>query len=128
MARILSVEDDHELQHCVALGLRAEGHEILYAWSGDEGYKKAVSLSPDVVILDLGLPLLDGVQVLTRLREHAEARRIPVIILTGNSDDPRFAESKLRLLGAAEYLTKPFRMDELLRVVKRVLKQRPQPS
>jgi DNA-binding response OmpR family regulator len=125
VARILSVEDDVDLQHLLAMGLRMDGHDILYAYTGAEGMQKALSLEPDVLLLDMHVPLMNGAEVLEKLQAHADARYIPVIVLTGNWSDPRFSEPSLRAKGAAAYFKKPFRLDQLRDAVSALLRKKP---
>ena len=61
MARILSIEDDPDFQHLIALTLQNQGYEVHYAFTGQEGYEKLLALDPDLILLDMMLPLLNGV-------------------------------------------------------------------
>ncbi|WP_444920203.1 response regulator [Microbulbifer sp. CnH-101-G] len=108
--RILLIEDNQSLAEGMVTALQRGGYAVDHAARGSEGIALAQAAIPDVIILDLGLPDLDGVEVLKRLR--AKSIRSPVLILTARDDLP----SKVQGLdaGADDYLTKPFAVDELL--------------
>jgi two-component system KDP operon response regulator KdpE len=106
---ILLVDDDAALLRTLSMNLRARGYDVLTAESGGAALEEARSAGPDVVILDLGLPDLSGVEVLRRLRGWSE---VPVIVLSARHG----SEDKVEALdvGADDYVTKPFGIDELL--------------
>jgi two-component system KDP operon response regulator KdpE len=106
--RLLLVDDDDALQRALRIGLSARGYEVVAARTGTEGLTQAALERPDVVVLDLGLPDLDGLEVLRRLRQWSS---IPVIVLSAAGSESR----KVAALdaGADDYVTKPFGMAEL---------------
>ncbi len=108
MARILVVDDEVAIVRALATGLRARGHDVLLARTGEEGLSQAALGSPDVVVLDLGVPDLDGIEVCRRLRAWSD---VPVIVLSAHGSEPR----KVQALdeGADDFITKPFGMAEL---------------
>jgi two-component system KDP operon response regulator KdpE len=108
MARILVIDDDRALLRALRVALQAAGHEVTSATGGGEGLEQAAISAPDVVLLDLGLPDVDGLEVLHRLRQWTE---VPIIILSAAGDEAR----KVAALdqGADDYVTKPFGMAEL---------------
>jgi two-component system copper resistance phosphate regulon response regulator CusR len=110
MNRILIVEDEARISSFVEKGLRAQGMSIAVAARGDEALDLALTGNFDLVLLDLGLPGRDGMDVLQELREHD--RRVPVIVLTAR-DNVRDTVAALEG-GADDYVTKPFRFEELL--------------
>jgi len=119
MAQILIVEDDKFLRELIAQKLVKEGYNISEAVDGEEGLKKAKEEKPDLVLLDLILPGIDGFEVLARMREE-NIGRIPVIILSnlGQKED---VEKGLKL-GAVDYLVKAhFTPGEIIEKIKRVL-------
>jgi DNA-binding response OmpR family regulator len=119
MSRILVVEDNANLAYGLTASLELEGHQVAVARDGAEGLREARSREPDLVILDLMLPEMDGYRVLKALRE--EGRDVPVLILTA-----RGAESDKVLgfrLGADDYVTKPFGLLELLARVGALLRR-----
>jgi len=122
--RILIVEDEARIASFVEKGLKANGYVTAVAERGDEGLSMARAAGFDLVILDLGLPDRDGMEVLGELREHDS--RIPVIILTareGVSDKVRGLDS-----GADDYVTKPFSFEELLARVRVRLREERAPE
>jgi DNA-binding response OmpR family regulator len=108
--RILVIEDEARIQAFLARGLEAEGYSVVAAGDGREGLALATASRWDLVVLDLLLPGLNGLQVLREL--HRAKPELPVVILSARGD----VETKLRgfELGAADYLAKPFSLDELL--------------
>lgn len=108
-ARILVIDDEHEIRRMLEVALDAYGYTVGEAGSGKEGLSQTLIFHPDLIILDLGLPDLDGMEVIGRLREWS---RIPIIILSVRERE----SDKIGALdaGADDYLTKPFSMGELL--------------
>ena len=109
MTRVLVVDDDPAIQRTLAIGLRARGYDVLPARDGRTAVEACDEDDPDVVLLDLGLPDLSGIEVLRRVRERSA---VPVIVLSARAG----SEDKVEALdvGADDYVTKPFGMDELL--------------
>jgi len=118
MSRILLVDDDPTLRRTLQLNLSARGHEVTTAANGAEALRGALSGEPELIILDLGLPDMDGVEVLLQLRSDLRA---PVIVLSAR----REAHDKVLALdiGAIDYVTKPFSMDELMARVRAALRR-----
>lgn len=108
MADILIIDDDIALLAACRVGLRALGHEVRTASTGDDGVAAAAVYPPDVVVLDLGLPDSDGMQACRRLRDWTNT---PVIILSADGSEDRKVEALND--GADDYVTKPFGMREL---------------
>jgi two-component system KDP operon response regulator KdpE len=106
---VLLVEDEPQMRRFVRISLASHGYKVAEAASGEEGLSVAASEPPDVVVLDLGLPGIDGFEVLRRLREWTQ---VPVIVLSARGQE----EDKVRALndGADDYLTKPFGPAELV--------------
>jgi DNA-binding response OmpR family regulator len=117
--RVLVVEDDRYIRELVAMELEHRGLEVLCVPDGPSGLEAARRFRPDVVILDLVLPGLDGVGVLKQLR--ASGSRVPVVMLTAR-DAPADKVHSLDL-GADDYLTKPFHVEELLARMRAVLRR-----
>lgn len=118
MSRILVVDDDSVLQRTLRINLRARGHEVLLAGTGRAALRDFMNEQPDLVILDLGLPDLDGVDVLRRLRQRSAT---PVIVLSARQQ----ADDKVEALdeGADDYVSKPFNVDELMARVRVALRR-----
>ena len=105
----LVIDDEVQIRRLLRITLEANGYKVLDAASGQDGLVEAATRRPDIVILDLGLPDMDGVTVLRRLREWS---RVPVVVLSVRDRD----EDKITALdeGADDYVTKPFSTPELL--------------
>ena len=118
---ILIVDDDEGVTTTFARMLRLEGFEVLTAVNGEMGLREAAAYHPDAIILDLRMPLVDGLRFLRRLRADNEHRHIPVAIVTGDYflDDEVSAE--LRALGA-EVKFKPLWLDDLVGLARDLLK------
>ena len=109
MTRVLVVDDEPQIIRALRINLRARNYEVFTAQTGAQALAEAARHPPDLVILDLGLPDLDGVEVIDGLRGWTDA---PIIVLSGRAD----STDKVEALdaGADDYVTKPFGMDELL--------------
>ena len=118
--RVLVVEDDADIADVLRRSLRAEGHEVRSAADGVEALHAAAEFMPDLVILDLGLPKLDGVEVMKRIRIDSD---VPILILTARSDTADRVEGLDT--GADDYLVKPFERQELLARIRALLRRRP---
>ncbi len=118
--RVLVVEDDEAIADVLRRSLRAEGHEVRTAGDGVQGLRAAEEFAPDLVVLDLGLPRLDGIEVAKRLRAESD---VPILILTARTE----TEDRVEGLdsGADDYLPKPFERAELLARVRALLRRRP---
>ena len=118
--RILVVEDDEAIADVVRRALRQEGHEVRSAADGVEALSQSEEFVPDLVILDLGLPRLDGVEVSRRLRAESD---VPILILTARAE----VEDRVEGLdsGADDYLVKPFELSELLARTRALMRRRP---
>ncbi|MGY2704340.1 response regulator [Nocardioides sp. HB32] len=118
MSRVLVVDDEPQIVRALAINLRARGYEVSTAGDGGEALLVAASHPPDVVILDLGLPDLDGVDVIAGIRGWSS---VPILVLSGRSD----SVDKVDALdaGADDYVTKPFGMDELMARLRSLLRR-----
>jgi DNA-binding response OmpR family regulator len=118
--RVLVVEDDAEITDVLRRSLRNEGYEVRTAADGIEALDQANAFVPDLVVLDLGLPRLDGTEVCRRLREDGD---VPILMLTARAE----TEDRVEGLdsGADDYLVKPFERTELLARIRALLRRRP---
>ena len=118
MARILIVEDERKIARFLELELQHEGYEVQTAGDGRTGLDKALTWKPDLMILDLMLPELSGIEVCRRLRHESD---LPIIMLTAKDD---VSDKVMGLdMGADDYMTKPFAIEELLARIRVGLKK-----
>ena len=115
--RVLVVDDELQIRRFLRISLEANGYVVDEADNGQEAILKSARLRPDLVILDLGLPDMDGQEVLKRLREWSQ---VPVIVLSVRDNDREIVA--LLDAGADDYLTKPFSVDELLARIRMALR------
>ena len=119
--RILVVEDERQLTDVLKYNLEREGYEVAVANDGPEGLRKAQMNVPDLIILDLMLPGLDGLQICREIRAGERTRKVPVIILTAKSEETDQIVGFS--MGADDYVTKPFSPKVLLQRVKALLRR-----
>jgi DNA-binding response OmpR family regulator len=121
-ATVLVADDDADIVRFVEVNLRLEGYEVVTARDGHEALTKAIDLLPDVVLLDVLMPRIDGYTVCARLRADHRGATIPVILLTANfiTADQELA----RRAGADDFVVKPFDPCELMARVKTLLEAR----
>ena len=113
---ILVVEDDFDLRQTILWTLKDEGHEVEEAGDGGEAVERALQRKPALVLLDMGLPVIDGYGVAARLRSHYGDT---ILIVTMTADGR--AVEKARRVAAAAYLNKPFELDDLITVVHQMI-------
>ncbi|KJE19955.1 two component transcriptional regulator, winged helix family [Frankia torreyi] len=118
MGRILIVEDEPQLLRAMRINLHSRGHEVRTAVDGGHALREAASHPPDLVVLDLGLPDLDGIDVIRGLRGWTS---VPIIVLSGRTS----GHDKIAALdaGADDYVTKPFSVEELLARIRAVTRR-----
>ena len=113
--RVLIADDDKTIHGVLTFFMSQAGFLVKSAYDGKQALEMAQSEAPDIMVLDGMMPQLDGFEVLQRWLEHPYLRNVPVIMLTGNKDDPRKAEAIAN--GVVDYLTKPFSPDELVQKI-----------
>jgi CheY-like chemotaxis protein len=115
MARVLVIDDEPSVRHIVRFSLEAHGHEVITAEDGQRGVAMARRQHPDVIVLDLMMPVMDGHMVLDALRSDASTEHVPTVVLTAVAQ----ASTRERCTeqGAAAVMTKPFDPGELVRQV-----------
>ena len=111
MTKVLVIDDDSVVRTAINRILTRKGYEVSEAEYGQAGFGRAASDKPDIILLDLMMPVMDGFQVLRKLKSNTETSSIPVIILTARID----AESEKRCMtsGAVDYINKPWGTGEL---------------
>lgn len=118
MAHVLVVDDEAPIRRALATNLRARGHDVDLAATGEEALRLVADRHPDLVLLDLGLPGLDGIEVVRGLRGWTT---VPVIVLTARTEEAEKVEALDA--GADDYVTKPFGMNELLARMRAALRR-----
>lgn len=117
--KVLLVDDDRDLVEALEYTLARDGYEVLAAFDGKAGLKKASEQTPDLMVLDLMMPGLSGMEVLSELRSAGS--RLPIIVLTALSDEDHVVEAFK--LGADDYMVKPFRPRELIARIQALLRR-----
>jgi two-component system KDP operon response regulator KdpE len=121
IARILVIDDEPQIRKFLRISLNAYGYEVIEAVRGEDGVAKSATETPDLVIVDLGLPDLDGQEVIARIREWS---KVPIIVLSVRAAEAEKVAALDR--GADDYVTKPFGIQELLARVRATLRGRRQ--
>jgi two-component system OmpR family response regulator len=112
--RILIIDDDLALQTVLEIALRESGYDVVIANDGEEGIEKIATVQPNLVISDIMMPQMDGVEAFQRVKEHLQDNGIPILIMTALSRKPWFADLEAE---GAVILQKPFEIDKLMRMV-----------
>lgn len=121
-ARVLIIEDDRSLAEVLAYNLKQAGYEVLQARDGPDGLQQAEVKVPDLVLLDLMLPMVDGLEVCRRLRASTVTRDVLILMLTARAEE---SDQVIGLsLGADDYVTKPFSVKVLLEQIKALVRRR----
>lgn len=117
--KILMVEDEPDIREAVRASLKSRGYLVVLAADGEEGLRKVKSEKPDLVLLDIVMPRLDGWQVLKAIRNDEATRALPVVMLTANRETSSLIESQSQR--ATDYLMKPFDIEKLLSFINRYI-------
>ena len=112
--KVLVVDDDRDTRDLLQAALEQRGFSVVLTSSGKRAVVLARQETPDLILLDLKLPGMDGYEVLRRLKSSDETANIPVIVITGSLTEGELKRQKILSLGAARFMTKPFAVDELL--------------
>lgn len=118
-AKILVVDDESDVLLIVKTGLQAEGYDVLTASNGPDGLAAAKESSPDLILLDIMMPGMDGFETLQKLKEDDETCAIPVIMLTGLSERAKIQQALVS--GIQFYVVKPFEFEDLVQKVRTAL-------
>lgn len=124
--KILVVDDEYHIVELVKFNLESSGYEVIEASGGKEALYKIKSERPDLIVLDLMLPEIDGIEICKKVRNDVETESIPIIMLTAKSEE---TDKIVGLeIGADDYITKPFSVRELMARVKAVLRRNMDPK
>ncbi len=116
---ILTVDDSGSLRQMVAFSLKAAGYDVVQAVDGQDGLNRAKEKTVDLVLTDQNMPVMDGLTLITNLRNLASYQRVPILMLTTESSDEMKAKGKAA--GANGWLVKPFDPKRLIEVVQKVI-------
>jgi len=122
--KVLIVEDHLDSREILKLQLQALGYEVAVATNGEEALKKALTEAPDIIIMDLGLPGMDGFEATARLKENTKTAKLPVLAYTAWSED--LYREKAAQAGMEAFLTKPAQYQVINEVIQRVFQTTPQ--
>ncbi len=120
--KVLIVDDEPDLLETMAFRLDAAGYEVITAADGASGVKKAREEGPDLIIMDVMMPGMDGFEALEKLKEEIATRKIPTVVFSCGKDEEEWAKKSLKL-GAAGYIVKPFETESLLFTVDKFAKR-----
>ncbi len=123
-ARILSIEDDPEMSGLIQLIFERKGHRVIGARRGELGLELIKSLKPDVLLLDLMLPDIDGWDLYRQMKDDKELAKVPIIIVSARSEE-QDAASGLRVVNHDRFIQKPFEVKELIDTVTTMLERSP---
>src|SRR5260370_14164080 len=119
---ILVIEDERALVEVLTYNLRKEGFEVHSATDGQDGLRRAQTTLPDLIVLDLMLPVIEGLEVCRILKSGARTKEIPILMLTARSEE--VDEIVGFQMGADDYVTKPFKIKPLIQRIKALLRRR----
>jgi CheY-like chemotaxis protein len=122
VARVLAVDDDHVIRGLLEVNLEMEGHEVVTAVDGQDAIDKVSAEPPDLILLDIMMPNVNGWQVAENLKGDAATRDIPIVFLTARAMEADVRKGKD--LGVEAYVTKPFDPIDLMELVNRLLAER----
>ncbi len=119
MKKILIIDDEQDIVETVAFMLKGKGFETVCAYDGEEGLKLAKEVNPDLIILDVMMPKINGYKICRLLKYDNKYKNIPIIMVTarGQEEDKLIGEET----GADEYITKPFEFDDILSAIQRLI-------
>ncbi len=122
--KVLIVEDHLDSLEILKLQLHALGYEVAVATSGEEALEKALTEAPDIIIMDLGLPGMSGIEATVKLKENTKTTKVPVLAYTAWRED--LYREKAKKAGMVAYLTKPAQSQVINEVIQRVFRTTPQ--
>lgn len=117
--KIVLAEDEPQIARLIEFKLKKEGYSVTWKENGEEALKAIKADKPDLILLDIMMPVMDGYEVLRRLKEDENLKSIPVVMLTARAQEKDVVKGIN--MGAEDYITKPFHPAELLARVKRIL-------
>lgn len=120
MSRILIAEDEKDIRELIAITLQFAGFEVISTANGEEAFRAAIKESPDLLLLDVRMPRMNGYDVCRQVKSHPKTKHIPVVFLSAKGQ-----ESEVHTgieAGAEAYILKPFSPDQLIQQIRKILK------
>ena len=117
---VLVIDDERDVTNLIKVNLEDQGYDVFVAYNGPDAIAIARERKPEVIMLDLAMPGMDGFSVMKVLKQDKETEHIPIIVLTGH--DTKGYKQKSLMLGAAQYMTKPFSEKDIVEEIKKVIK------
>ncbi len=117
MKKILVVDDDPTLRELLQIRLESNGYEVITASDGVHGFAEAKRIHPDLIVLDVSMPAMDGYSLVKELKWHDDLKTIPILILTAKTH----TEELFELEGISSFMTKPFNSKDLLSQIERTI-------
>lgn len=117
--KILAVDDSASIRQMVTFTLKQAGYDVVAAEDGKDGLEKAASESPNLIITDLNMPNMNGIEMIREVRKNPSHKFTPILMLTTESDESKKMEGKQA--GATGWIVKPFNPEQLLKVIQRVM-------
>ena len=118
--KVLICDDDPVILRLLQVNLEIEGYDVVIAHHGEEAVDKALAETPDLVLLDIMMPRMDGYEACRQIRSHDETKEVPIVFLSARAQQSDI--DKGRAYGVSDYLTKPFDPTDLLEVIERLTK------
>ena len=120
--KILVVDDEEDITNTVAIMLRSRGFDVVTAYEGSDGFAKAKSEHPDIILIDIMMPVMDGFETCIKLKSNKETQKIPIIMFSANGENA--AVTKANKVGAEDFVVKPFNLPVLVSKLNRLLAKR----
>lgn len=119
MKKIMTVDDSSSMRQMVGFTLKGAGYDVVEASNGKEALERMIGNSVDMLLVDLNMPVMDGIQLIREIRKNESHRFVPIVMLTTESQEIKKREGKEA--GATGWIVKPFKPEQLVAVVKKVL-------
>ena len=118
-AKVLIIEDDESNRRILEMTLQGLGCEVLTAVNGEDGYKKALKEKPALILMDIMMPKMSGIDTLKKMRKSKDLKNTPVLVVSAKAAKEDAANALA--VGATEFITKPFRVQEIQKIIKKYL-------
>lgn len=119
---ILFVDDDEVVRRLFGYKLASAGFEVIYAEDGNQGWEMARRFQPDLILMDIEMPIMDGIKTTSMLKDEPQTKNIPIVLFT-NSDLSIEAEKSMKELGVTDYISKAADQEKFIDLIKKVLEK-----